>query len=300
MGSEDIWFGNTEAFALLKAPARIAVTRAGYFESMGFENGFGDAARSSTFQQRFEFTYPWDESTDSVTAEILGEYAAGEYGAGLVRFADPMAYDVNLFPPHWASPRLVELEWPNIGTTTPTFAVTAGNSYRQPSRKGTWSVTTAANATPLTDATIPYVIIPIHPSYTLQIGATGAATGTAVVRVESWVNGATSAAASTSLTLLSETGATRMNATVAGGTYAYAKVFLTRTSSAVSTITPISMMAQLTLTGSSPVLPERHKRGKGHTGLMFEGHPDEEYLDASDGRHYKAITASFLEVGGKR
>lgn len=192
----------------------------------------------------------------------------------------------------------MELGWPNVGATTASWGATAANSYKQPSRKGTWNITTASGATPLTDATIPYVIIPIHPSYTLHLGVTGAATGTGVVRVESWVNGAASAGATASLTLLSETGATRLNATVAGSTYAYAKVYMTRTSAATSTVTPISMMAQLALT--TPTLTGVHRRGKGHTGLMFDGAPSEEYLDASPGRHYKALSVRFREVGAWR
>lgn len=295
MAVEDLWFGNTELFSLVRAPGRVTATRAGFVDTVEFERGGGTGARSSAYQQGFELTYQWDEATDAVTAELFSEYAAGEHGTGLLYFANPMAYDRNLFPPHWASPRLVELEWPNIGASTPSWGATAANSYKQPARKGTWAITTAANATPLTDATIPYCIIPIHPSYTLHLGVTGAATGTGVVKVESWANGASSAGASASLTLLSETGDTRMNATVAGSTYAYAKVFLTRTSSADSTVTPISMMAQLALT--TPTLTGSHVRGKGHTGLMFDSDVTDEYLDASPGRHERGLSLSLLEVG---
>lgn len=295
MAAEDLWFGNTEKFQLVTAPTNIKAGRLSYVEDLAFENGGGTLARSSAFQQTFELNYPWGEASGTGSLEVFSEYAAGEFGEGFLYFANPMAFDLNLFPPHWASPRLVELGWPNISTGTPSWAATAANSYSQPARKGTWTITTAANATPLTDATIPYVIIPVHPSYTLQIGVTGAATGTGVVKIESWVDGASSAGASASLTLLSETGSTRMNATVAGSTYAYAKVFLTRTSSAASTVTPISMMARLT-TGS-PTLTGSHVRGKGHTGLMFsDSAAAEDWFDASDGVHYKALSASLTEV----
>ena len=298
MSVGDLWFGNTELFSAIVAPPQITADRVGYYESMGFENGGAASARSNAGAADIRLTYPWLEVTDAGSATLFSEYRAGEYGEGDFYLANPSAYDLNVLEPRWASPRLVELDHPNIYATDPSWGATAANSYKQPARKGTWSVTTAANATPLTDTTIPFTIIPIPPEYTLHIGCTGAATGTAVVRVESWVNGAAAAGATADLTLLSETGSTRMNATVLGATYAYAKVFITRTSSAASTITPISMMAQLHLAAASPTLTGLHVRGRGWGGLDFS---DEvvpvTMTDVSSGRHYESLTVRFSEVG---
>jgi len=297
MSVGDLWFGNTERFTAIAAPPQIVDDRAGYYDSMGFDVGGQDLVRSYSAAHQLELAYPWTDVADAETAEQFIDFRSGEYGAAPFWMPNPIAYDRNLFEQRWASPRLVELDAPNISVTTPTWANTAANSYRQPARKGTWSVTTAANATPLTDETIPYTIIGIPPEYTLHLGCTGAATGTAVVRVESWANGATSAGASASLTLLSETGNTRMNATVSGSSYAYAKVFITRTSSATSTITPISMMAQLHLTGVTPTLTGSHIRGRGWGGLDFAGEVAEGTLqDASTGRHYQGLSVRLHEV----
>jgi hypothetical protein len=298
VSATDLWFGNLTLFQSLPAPETIQADRGGYLEKLAFENGGQAVARSYAHARDFVLSYPWDDAAGTLTADLLNEYRSGEYGVGPFWFADPIAYDTNMLPPHWASPALLERSWPNIGASTPSFAATAANSFRQPLRKGTWSIATAANATPLTDATIPYAIIPIPPTHTLNIGCTGAATGTGVVVVESWANGAAAAGASSALTLLSETGSTRMNATVAGSSYAFAKVFLSRTSSAASTVTPISLLAQLALTGSSPALTGNHVRGKGHTGLEFvDASMAEQYLDASTGRHFKALTVELGEVG---
>lgn len=301
MSAEDLWFGNEELFQLVTAPATMSAAREGYFDQFKGSNGGQVVERSSAGALNLELGYPWGDAYGDGTLEVFSDYRNGEYGSGLVHVADPMAYDTNLMPPWWASPRLIEymfpVGWPNISPAVPSWAATAGNSYKQPARKGTWAVTVAANATPLTDATIPYVIIPIHPDRTLHFGCTGAATGTAVVKVESWVNGATSAAVSTSATLLAETGSTRLNLTVSGSSYAYAKIFITRTSSAASTITPISMMAQLHLTGSSPTLAGSHVRGRGQAGLEFADTAiPQEYLDASAGRHYKALSLRLKET----
>jgi hypothetical protein len=302
---EDLWFGNTQLFQNLPMPARITRSRLGYVETMSFEDGGGAVARSRAYQQEFEMVYPWGEASGQASIEAFADYAAGEYGDQLCWFANPMAYDTNLVPRFWASPGLIEANfpsgWPNISTGTPVWSATASNSYAQPARKGTWPVTTAANATPLTDETIPYFIIPIPPHRTLHIGFTGAATGTAVVVVESWANGAATAGATATLTPLAETGGTRMNATVSGASYAYAKVYVTRTSSAASTITLISMMAQLWETGDTPTLTGPHVRGQGHTGLEFvDGAAVEEWTDASAGKHYKGLSARLLEVGAWR
>ena len=83
------------------------------------------------------------------------------------------------------------------------------------------------------------------------------------------MNGATSPANTSSLTLLSETGATRLNETLSGASYSWARIFYTRTSSAASTLTPISMMAQLWPIGVTPELNGPHLPGEGHTQLQF-------------------------------
>lgn len=299
MAATDLWLGTTELFQLVAAPTRINADRVGHFDSFNARNGGGLVERSQAGQAIYELVYDWSDTGVAASAQVLTDYRRGEYGAGFIYFADPMTYDQNVLPPWWASPRLVEQDfpsgWPNIYPGTPSWDATAANSYSQPARKGTWTITTAANATPLTDTTIPYIIVPIPPTHTLNLGCTGAATGTGVVRVESWVNGAAAAGATASLTLLSETGSTRMNATVSGATYAYAKVFLTRTSSAASTVTPISLMGQLAI--STPTLTGIHVRGTGAAGLRFSdsGQP-EVYTDASTGRHYKSLTVHLAET----
>ncbi len=288
-----------ELFPLLAA-TKTRQRPFGYYESELDENGGIHAARSYTAAKRLELVYPWTAAEALSSAERFLDYRSGLRGSGLFWLGNPDAYGAgrNLFEPRFASPRLIELDAPNIGVATPSWGATAANSYDQPARKGTWDITTAANATPLTDTTIPYTIIPIPPEYTLHIGVTGAATGTAVVRVESWVNGAAAAGATASLTLLGETVSTRLNTTVVGSTYAYAKVFMSRTSSATSTLTWISGMAQLHLTGVSPTLTGLHLPGLGWGGLDFaDDSVPVQLQDASTGRHYKGVTVKFDEVG---
>lgn len=269
-----IWFGWTDRTAgglFLWAPAPqhgISVDNATYSEGVVFEEGSRSRVRSARFSKVYTIT-AIGNSKDMDGYSVYTKAAAGFYGARKWRFADYYAFETNVFPAGWSEPGKREVLWYNTGVTEPTYANTAANSYNQPPRKATFTIATASAATPLTDSTIPYVDIPIPPTHVLSLGCTGAATGTAVVRVESWVNGAATPGATIDLTLLAETGSTRMNATVSGASYNWARVFYTRTSSAASTVTPISLMGQLWPIGTSPSLVGNHLMGEGHTKLAF-------------------------------
>lgn len=271
--------------------------RIGHVEEMQFENGGAAVVRSNASHREFVFNVGVDIASGVEGLDVYADLASGFHGSGLFYFADPFYSELNLAPPQWASPSLSELDWPEPVNGAVVWGDTAANSYSQPRRKGTWTITTAANATPLTDETIPYLIIPIPPDMTLHLGVTGAATGTAVCNVESWVNHATSAGATAALTLLGETGSTRLNTTVAGATYAFAKVYFTRTSSAASTITPISLMAQLWPAATSPTLTGLHVPGRGHTGLEFaDDAVAEDYHMVNAGVPYRGLSTRLVEV----
>lgn len=303
MGKGQLWFGivgaTSNRFGWVPQPdLPVGSRRVSYFEQIDFENGGTAIGRSAAFHRVFTFNVGIREASGSEGLDVYADYAAGLFGAGTIHFADPFYYEQNLAAPAWGSPALAEQGWPAPAAGAVFYSDTAANSYNQPARKGTWTIATAANATPLTDATMPFLILPIPPDMTLHLGVTGAATGTAVCRVESWVNGATSAGASSSLTMLSGTGDTRLNATVAGSTYAFAKVFFTRTSSAASTITPISFMAQLWPTGVTPTLTGVHVPGRGHTGLQFaDDAVAEDYRVVHDGTPYRGLSTRLVEVG---
>jgi len=269
-----IWFGWTDRtggfFQWAPAPLKgISVSNAGYTEGMLFENGGRTRARSARYSKVYTIT-AIGESKEMDGYSVYNKAASGFYGiARKWRFADYYAFETNLFPAGWSEPARRESDWYNTGSSEPTFSDTGATSYNQPSRKATFAITTASGATPLSDSSIPYVDIPIPPTHTLRLGCSGARTGTAVVRVESWVNDASTPGATADLTLLSESGSTRMNATVSGASYNWARIFYTRTSSAASTVTPISLMAQLWATGVTPSLVGNHITGEGHTQLEF-------------------------------
>lgn len=268
-----IWFGWTERtggfFQWAPAPQRgIQVQNAGFTQGMQFENGGRARVRSSRFSKVYTITaIGLSKAMDGYG--VYNRAASGFYGVHKWRFADYYAFETNMFPAGWSEPGKREVGWYNTGVSEPTFSDTAANSYGQPPRKATFSILAASGATPLSNSSIPYVDIPIPPTHRLHLGCTGAATGTGVVRVEGWVNSATTPGSSTDMTLLAETGSTRMNMIVSGATYNWARVFYTRTSSAASTVTPISLFGQLWPIGVTPTLTGIHLMGEGHTQLDF-------------------------------
>lgn len=294
---KQIWFG-IPGVKMQWCPAPLAgaqVSNNGFVQTVAFENGGADVVRSSQTRKQYTFNFN-GPAKDLDSISVYSRYASGFYGSGLLYFADPYAFETNLFPAGWSSPGLIEQGWENIYDTTPTFSNTSANSYAQPLRSATWSVTSGAGAVPTTANGVAY--IPIPPTHTLNIGASGSKTGTAVVRVVPINTDGTNGTA-TDLTLLSATSSTRMNATFAGSSYQAVKVYITRTDTTGSTITLTSLMAQLYKTSTTPTLPTSHILGEGHTGLSFADEARvENYVYIDPPR--KGMNTTLVEVGAWR
>jgi len=298
MSSSQIWFG-IPGVKMQWCPAPLAdsatASNINYSASIVFENGGADVARSKQYRKQYAFSFSGlAEDLDGIG--VYNKYASGFYGDGLFYFSDPYAWETNLFSAGWASPGLIEQGWENIYDTTPTFANTTTNSYNQPTRTATWQVTSSANAVPTTNNGTQYIVIP--PTHTLNIGVTGSKTGDAVIRVVP-INTDGSSATAVDLTLIGATSSTRMNATFSGATYQAVKIYITRTSTAASTISLTSMMARLVLTGRSLTLTGNHMPGDGHTGLEFADDARvENYIYMFPPR--KGMSTTLVEVGAWR
>lgn len=289
-----IWFG-IPGVKMQWTPAPLAGAEAegrGYFESMEFENGGSAVRRSQQFHRVYNFEF-FGKTKDVEGIEAYNKFASGYYGTGLVNFAHPYAFETNLFSVGWSSPGLIENGWRRIYDAAPTFVDTAANSYDMPSRSAVFSlnydpnyVPTAANST---------FTIPIPPDKVLHLGVSGSRTGTGVVRVQP-INANNSLASTVDLTLLSATGATRLNATFSGATYQAVRIYLTRTSNVASTVTLTSLMAQLWDIGVTPQLTGNHVMGQGHTALQFGDDARVEeyrYIDPP----MKGMNTTLVEVG---
>lgn len=260
--SNQMWFGNTTHMQWVPCPLiDSTVSRKRYIERIQFENGGGDVTRSNQYQMEYSINVNGlAHELDGVDA--FNKFASGFYGNGYVYMAYPAAYETNLFSASWATPGLIEQGWSNGFAATATFANTDSNSYNLPPRTATFPVNLSSGQYNKS------FIIPIPPTHTLYIGATGYSTGTAKLRVVP-ITTSYALGTATDLTLISPSNATRMNASFAGSSYVAVQVYVTRTTSAASTISLTSLMARLYKTGITPDLTGNHYQGEGSTGLMF-------------------------------
>ena len=218
-----MWFGIPGSYmAWVPCPQIDSVTqRNRYIERLQFENGGGDARRSAQYQMEYQLNI-FDDAHTVDGVDVYNKFASGFYGDGLIYMAYPTNFETNVLPAARASPSLIEEGWANIATSKPTFGNTNVSSYRQPRRTPTWRITDQANT--YTKSTF----IAIPPTHTLNLGVSGLATGSGVVRVRP-VNTDGSYAAPQELTLLSKSGSTRMNTTFAGSEFQAVEIYITRT-----------------------------------------------------------------------
>lgn len=257
-------------------------------ETIKFDNGGGDVRRSKAYQLQYDFNFS-GPAHDVDGIDAFNRFASGYYGDGLMYVAHPATFETNMFGAQWASPALIREGWANIYTVAPSYVAIVSPGYNQPAYNATWQITT--------DAGVPTkkFTIPIPPTHTLHVGASGAATGAGVVRVRPIdTNG--DYATPTDLTLLSGSGDTRMNATFAGSAYSAVEVYLTRTSPVSSTVTLQSMMAQLYKTGYTPSMPSNHYQGEGASGMEFTDNAFVETYAYMFPPH-KGVSTSLVEVG---
>lgn len=286
-------FGNTLKMVEALAPdLPFPADRSGYSEEFISEAGGLAVQQSQAFAQKFPFNFELDNAD---TLAVYERFRQGSYGSGLLWFANPFNFHTNLFAPAWAEPGLIEGDWENIYDVAPSFSNVSANVYDQPIRKATWAITQAANTAP-TDICSTF-IIPIPSDQTLRLGASGAATGTAVVHVEAH-NIAAGTSSGSNLTLLTDTSSTRLNASFSGASYDYVAVDFRRTSSADSTLTLTSLLAQLWPTGSSPTLTGNHIPGGGQTGCKFVGETyKKDYRLQLGNEYFTGVSFQLAEVG---
>lgn len=297
MSDKQLWFGiPTAKMQWVPAPLADAESaNVGFVDQMAFENGGTDIQRSAAYRKEytFEFNAPV-KGSDKLG--VFNKFASGYCGNGLICFADPYAFETNLFPAHWASPGLIEQGWPEIYTTGATFTNTASNVYDQPRRTANWSFTAGSSTAP----TAPYasVTIPVPPGYTLHFGYSGAVTGNGRVYYQTIAADGT-LGAPTAITALAATSATRMNTTVASTAAVAVRFYIGATGAGAATVAIASMVAQLWKSTVTPTLTGNHVPGDGHTGLAFADDARvETYRYINPPR--KALSTRLVEVGAWR
>lgn len=295
--AKQIWFG-IPATRMQWVPAPLAgaqASRASFTDVMPFENGGATVSRSAAYRMQYEFEFN-APIKGSEGLNVFNKFASGFYGDGLIYFADPYAFETNLFPAHWASPGLIEQGWPEVSSATAFFTNTASNVYGQPSRTAQWN--TLGLATTPTSVASQSAIIPVPPGYTLHFGFSGAVSGTGRIYYRTIAADGTYGTA-TAITALGATSSTRLNTTVASTSAVAVQFYIGSTDGLVGQVDITSAIAQLWPTGVTPTLTGEHIPGDGHTGLMFADDARvETYTYIEPPR--KALSTTLLEVGAWR
>lgn len=319
MADQVIWFGTegdsvyNPRFEWLPCPqVGLTESRNSRYDALNLDSGGLYVNRSNAGSLKYEINVA-GEAMGLAGVDLYHMYASGQYGNGRFFFANPMYFDQNMFPAHWANPSLAFLGHPFIGPvaangswTASTSLTTAGSvtTYNLPQRSvffnGLVNSTTPNNARdskgtfPLT----PYCLIPIPAGYALHVGVTGVQTGTARVRWRTAFNGTAG-----DLTLMNDVSTARFNTII--GTFGNVGGFALFTleggaTPATASLTLNSMMAQLWPVGVTPQYTNQFIQGSGHTGLEFGDSAVAEsytFLDLGNVKHLKAMSTSLVEVG---
>ena len=287
-----MWLGNLAHAQWVPCPA-TGMTRSseGFSEEFGSDNGGLWINRSKAMHLVYEADFPVKDSSEYTGIESFARFASGEYGSDYIRFIDPMVADQNLFSAVWASPGLSEEGWKAIYDVAPTYAETTSNTYGKPLRTATYALSGVANAVPTGKNSVFTELIPT--GYTLSIGASGTRTGTGVLRVQP-INLDGTLATPVDITMSSVASAPAFSNTFSGNTYKAIRIYLTQTSAAASTISPVALWMQVLPTGTTATIT-RHIPGKGHMGLNFRGSARPETYVMTD-RHLTGASIVLAEV----
>lgn len=113
-----MWFGTENRFQWVPCPATgVSVTNVGYSDRIDYQSGRVGIVRSMQTHKEYDLTIPVQEAAGLDGVDVFNKFASGFYGDMddyPVFFADPMNFDQNLFPPHFAEPGLYRRGWGSI------------------------------------------------------------------------------------------------------------------------------------------------------------------------------------------
>lgn len=294
-----MWFGNLRHAQWVPMP-KTGMTRTaeGSENEIVLDNGglWIDDTAATHWAYTMEFPVR-DRGYEGI--EAFQRYQRGEWGTvaqlgrlGYLRFVDPMYQRDNLFAPSWASPGIYDqTDWKALYDAVPTFSDTLPSIYQFPLRQARYSVTGSVGDLPTRPNSVHSFIIP--PGHKLCVGATGARTGSGVVRV-SGLNAAGIRMFAADIIPSVVTNGPTFSVEISGDDYPSAQVYLTRTAISLSSVTLSALRAQIIPIGETPVA-DRHKPGQGHMGLkMRSGSRVDTYVQA--GRKLVSASLSLAEV----
>ena len=315
--TQRIWIGNEKYFQWAPCPLQgLTVNNVGYSEIFEKLNGSRAVIRSARYSKQYNVSFS-GLTTDVDGINVYNRLAGGIYGTAPVLLSDPYSWGTNTAPLGVSAPGLIEVGWKNSwGVQTPTYADVVSNTYALPTRKATFYLPMAYDATPLTDTTIPYIILPFPPGTDMYVSLNAAGSSSeSSMFMELWANGASSPAvtvrfnSTSGATGTSTSGFYRADNTAptwgykavnTSGAYAYAKLYLSRkddigVTDTTRTFTITSLRTVLIKSGSSAPTIDGWRMGEGHLGLRFSDSAIvEDYKYMYPPR--KGISTTLLEV----
>ncbi len=275
----------------------------GYSQVLEYESGGASVISSAAMHRRYEMDWNLAEASGAQGLDIIKQYQQDQYGPGLIFWANPMIFDQNVLAPALASPGLGQAGWepviPGVNTGVTQYIPTTANIYEQPKITARTSILAGGTALRLPSGANHIQVVAIPPTHSAWVGFSGTSSGNAVIAVRPILQ---SGAYDTIqiMTLLSVTGATRMNASFSGATYKAIEIYATSSTTASGSIDLTSAMCQLWPIGTTPILTGNHIPGQGDTGLRFtEAANVETYImvdQTGTPRHYKGMSTSLTEV----
>lgn len=308
-----IWFGTKQKMQWVPEPQtgvqrrQVASVQAGTLD-----RGGGYVSRSNASHVEYSWDFAVQEAGTADGLDVFAEYASGLHddwsayvgsaGASgfnpndLIYWSDPMDWQSNLLPPHWASPALIGKGWPSWGPGgPPTWYTTLPNGNRLPPKAPIFPLQDVP-PNQLSSDPRATVVIPIPPGHTLRWHWRGHAYQTAMRAVAHHKSGGTDLVQDVAPVAM--TSATRVGNAISGDTYDYVTFGLIRTSSIQSAVATVAGMVAQIHRGAAPEATGPHIAGRGVTGCQFlDSAIPETYYLASEGKRLKGLSFSLKEVG---
>lgn len=182
MPTQQMWFGTINRMRWVPVPLRGAnMSPIGWNEGGTLLNGGGYEDHSIGSHK--EYMFEWRDTSSREAAQVMKSYRDGTFGRGLLYFIDPLIYDRNILPAHWADP--------SMGIDNGARSLVAGIHPT-----GITTVDGDAQDLPVTSAVYDLatidegyrgeyesVFIPIPPDMTLLLGSQHSATGSGAILV---------------------------------------------------------------------------------------------------------------------
>jgi hypothetical protein len=280
MSDLNFWFGTRDYMQWVPCPnVDSDMSKIGWQAQAQYLNGGARIRKSSTAHK--EYNLSWGlQSRDNL--RLVGDYADGIYGDGLIFFIDPFAADKNVLPQYWAAPMLAADDGPILhGTTAPNTIATDVNFYGYPTKSAVYTTTSGGTSSK--------VFIPIPPKYAAWVGVHGSSFGSAVLTVTPYTS-ATSASSPSNITLLPVNTQTRVNTSFSGNLY----TGITLELGGNGTLVLSGLIVQILPIGQTPA-EGSFISGQGNSGCYFAEQPRlQNYSSAMD---KVGMTAKLIEVG---